>query len=419
MINWKLELRKVADLKDHDKNPRKLSLEQAEHLQKSLSKFGVIEKPIVNLDGIIIGGHQRKKILKKLKIKEIECWVPDRLLLEKEAEELNIRLNKNTGEWDWEILSNDWNPNDLINWGFSPEEILKDITTIENETEEDDSDSLEPVKDEDAVTKLGDVYELNTHRLVCGDSTLPESVEKCLNKNEPILMVTDPPYGVEYDPAWRDAAGKGCKAKGKVQNDDKVNWALAWHLFPGSIAYTWCASWFVDEVALSLKEAEFEIKSLIIWNKQHFALGRGDYHWKHEPCWYAIKKGHSHNWQGSRKECTVWDIANLNCFGKSKEDGEERTSHSTQKPIECMARPIRNNTSKEEGVYDPFLGSGTTLIAAEQLERICYGIELSPAYCDVIVNRWVNFMKKKNKSYSLKRNGIEISWPILEDQKQT
>ena len=181
------------------------------------------------------------------------------------------------------------------------------------------------------------------------------------------------------------------------------------------MAYTWCASWFLDEVAQSLKNSEYEIKSLIIWVKQHFALSRGDYHWQHEPCWYAVKRDHPHNWQGSRKESTVWEIANLNCFGKSKEEGEERTCHSTQKPIECMARPIRNNTAQGEGIYDPFLGSGTTLIAAEQLGRICYGIELSPSYVDVIVNRWVKYMKKHNKPFLIKLNGQEIQWQ--EDQK--
>lgn len=406
MIKWHLENRKLKDLKDHPKNPRQISHEDIAHLTTSIDKFGLIDKPIINIDGQIIGGHQRKKILKKLAIKELECWVPDRELSEKEVEELNIRLNKNTGEFDFDILANQWEVSDLLDWGFTLEEFdLGDVETIESEEE---SEILEPCKDEDAITKLGDIYELNNHRIICGDSTFPDVVKNLLIDALPILMITDPPYGVEYDPCWRkDIKGKlsPVRALGKVQNDDKVNWALAWHHFPGSIAYTWCASWFLDEVAVSLKQSEFEIKSLIIWNKQHFALGRGDYHWKHEPCWYAIKKGHNHNWQGSRKECTVWEISNLNAFGKSKEDGEERTAHSTQKPIECMARPIRNNTSEGEGIYDPFLGSGTTLIAAEQLNRICYGIELSPAYCDIIINRWKNYMIKHNKEYIIKRNG--------------
>lgn len=408
MIKWHLETRKISELKDHPKNPRKLDKHQAEHLQKSLEKFGLIDKPIINLDNQIIGGHQRKNILKKMKVKDVECFVPDRLLTESEIDELNIRLNRNTGEWDWDILANQWDVEQLIDWGFKAEEFLgASVEEIMGE-EEESSELLEPGSDENAITKLGDIYELNSHRIVCGDSTLPEYVDKCLAGAEPILMVTDPPYGVEYDPSWRkDIKGKHppVRALGKVQNDNKVNWDLAWHLFPGSVAYVWHADRHACEVQVSLENAEFEIKSQIIWVKQHFALSRGDYHWQHEPCWYAVKKGHSHNWQGARDQATTWEIANLNCFGKSKEDGEERTSHSTQKPIECMARPIRNNTAKGEGVYDPFLGSGTSLIAAEQLGRICFGIELSPAYCDIIVERWKKYMKKNNRTFTIKKNG--------------
>jgi DNA modification methylase len=142
--------------------------------------------------------------------------------------------------------------------------------------------------------------------------------------------------------------------------------------------------------------------------KQHFALSRGDYHWQHEPCWYAVKKGHKHNWQGARDQSTTWEVSNLNAFGANKDD--ERTSHSTQKPLECMARPIKNNTAKGESVYDPFLGSGTTLLACEQLDRTCYGIELDPAYCDIIVDRWVKYRKKLGKDSMVKLNGENIGW---------
>ena len=414
MVEWRLETRKVSSLKDHPRNPRILSKHEGEHLQISIKKFGLIDKPIITKDGRIIGGHQRKNILKKLAIKQVECWVPNEDLTDEQIDELNIRLNKNTGDWDYDILANEWDQEKLIEYGFTEEELLgESIQEILNE-EEEESEILEPAKDEDAHTKTGDIYELNNHRIVCGDSTNPDNVHLCLNKEIPILMVTDPPYGVEYDPDWRGKAGKGQKASGKVQNDDKVNWSLAWHLFPGSVAYIWHASFFTSEVHKSLLDSEYEIKSNIIWAKQHFALSRGDYHWKHEPCWYAVKKGHPHNWQGARDQSTVWEIANLNCFGKSKEEGEERTSHSPQKPIECMARPIRNNTAIGEGVYDPFLGSGTTLIACQQLNRICYGIEISPAYVDVIVNRWVKYMKKNNKEFIIKRNGEPIQW---QDQK--
>lgn len=404
-LQWKLETRPISSLKNYSKNPRILSKEQAVHLEKSIDKFGLIDKPIINIDGTIIGGHQRIRTIKKNKNKQIECWVPERILDEKEIEELNIRLNKNTGDWDWDILANQWEISDLLEWGFTLEEF--DIPTdIEQVITEDESEILEPPKD--PKTKLGDLYELGEHRLKCGDSTNSDTVMHLLNGEEPILMVTDPPYGVNYDPQWRDVAGKGCRAKGKVQNDDKINWTLAWHLFPGSVAYIWHAGKFCAEVEKSLTDCDYEIVSQIIWSKQHFALSRGDYHWQHEPCWYAVKKEHSHNWQGSRKETTIWEIANLNCFGKSQ-DEDQRTAHSTQKPLECMAKPIRNNSAIGEGVYDPFCGSGTTLIAAEMLKRKSYCIELDPAYCDIIVDRWIKYRKKNKLDYTYKLNGEIIN----------
>ncbi len=403
-INWKLETRKIKDLKKHPKNPRKMSKHDAEQLQKSLEKFGLIDKPIINADNTIIGGHQRISVLKKMGSDSdyIECYVPDRELSQEDVDELNLRLNRNNGEWDWDILGNEWDPTELIQAGFLIDELvgaeIEELSSLDGEDEE----VLEPTKD--PISKKGDLYQLGNHFLLCGDSTLPEDVTKLLNGAEPILMVTDPPYGVNYDPKWRNAAGKGTRALGTVQNDDQVNWALAWHLFPGSVAYVWHAGKYCGDVQASLKEAEFDVVSQIIWAKQHFALSRGDYHWQHEPCWYAVRKGHDHNWQGSRKESTIWEISNLNAFGKSQEE-DERTAHSTQKPLECMAKPIRNNSAEGDSVYDPFGGSGTTLIAAERLNRACYMMELDPAYCDLIVNRWIKCKKKKDQDFKVIKNG--------------
>jgi DNA modification methylase len=402
-IKWTLQKFNIKDLKDYYKNPRTLTDEQFIQLKISLEKFGLIDKPIVTQAGLIIGGHQRKRVLEKLGVKEIECYVPDKEMTEKEIEELNIRLNKNTGEWDFEILANQWNTKDLLDWGFKEEDF--NMGPVED-IEEDESEILQPPAEADIITKLGDIYTLGDHILVCGDSTDPEDVKRCLGENEPILMVTDPPYGVAYDASWRGGiSGKGKRAAGKVQNDNQINWSLAWHLFPGSIAYVWHAGKFASEVQKSLEKVEYEIISQIIWVKQHFALSRGDYHWQHEPCWYAVKKEHNHNWQGARDQTTTWEISNLNAFGKNQED--DRTCHSTQKPLECMARPIKNNTCIGDQVYDPFLGSGTTLIACEQLNRKCFGIELDPAYCDVVIKRWIKYRQKQGKTYSIIRNGIE------------
>lgn len=397
-----------------DKNPRKITKEQFEKLCNNIKNDPefLSARPILihsfNEKLEVYAGNQRVRAAKKLGWKEVPCII-DTTITDEIKKKRIVLDNLHHGEFDWDLLSASYDPQELLDLGFTDSD-LEIPSYIPESVEEDESAILEPVKDEDAITKPGDIYELNQHRLVCGDSTNPEDVAKCLNGNEPILMVTDPPYGVEYDPKWRNdvkGAHKPIKAAGKVQNDDRVNWSLSWHLFPGSVAYIWCASWFLPEVAKSLDECEYERKSLIIWVKQHFALSRGDYHWQHEPCWYAVKKGHSHNWQGSRKESTIWEISNLNCFGKSQ-DEDVRTAHSTQKPLECMDRPIRNNTAQGEGVYDPFLGSGTTLIAAEQLSRICYGIEISPAYCDIIVNRWKNFMVKNGRDHSIKKNGTSI-----------
>jgi DNA modification methylase len=403
-----IDIKKLTLLKN---NPRKITKDEMDKLCESLKNdpnFFHNRPVLVNQDKIdapliVYAGNQRVLAAKKLKWKQVPCII-EKGLSEDLIKERIIKDNKHAGTWDYDILANEWELETLIDCGFTPEELELDIAE-QIESDEEDDGLLEPGKDEEAITKLGDVYELNGHRLVCGDSTHPDVVASCLDGQTPILMVTDPPYGVNYDPSWRKAAGKGQRASGKVQNDDQVNWALAWHLFPGSAAYIWHAGKYCGEVQKSLEDAEFEMISQIIWAKQHFALSRGDYHWQHEPCWYAIRKGHQHNWQGSRKESTLWEIANLNCFGKSKDESEERTAHSTQKPIECMSRPIKNNSAEGEGVYDPFLVSGTTLIASEMLNRKCYGIELSPAYCDIIVNRWKNFMIKNNKTYQIKRNG--------------
>ncbi|MFO7745453.1 MAG: DNA methyltransferase [Psychroflexus sp.] len=402
-IIWTLETKSIDSLIKNPKNPRFINKKQQKELKTSINKFGLCQPIVIQPSGQIIGGHQRVESAKQLGIDELDVYIPSRELDPKEFEELSIRLNRNLGDWDYDILANEWESDELLTWGFEDKDFEIEVEEIEPTLEPEDEQILDPPKD--PTTVLGDLYQLGDHMLLCGDSTNPDDVEKLLNGEEPILMVTDSPYGVNYDAEWRNdikhAVGI-CKATGKVKNDDQVNWALAWHLFPGSVAYVWCASLFLDKVAKDLDEVKFERKSLIIWVKQNFALSRGDYHWQHEPCWYAIKKGHKHNWQGSRKESTVWEIANLSCFGKSD---EERTNHSTQKPLECMRKPIRNNSAKGEGVYDPFGGSGTTLIACEELGRKCFMMELDPVYCDMIVDRWKRYREKNNLSMEVIKNG--------------
>jgi DNA modification methylase len=408
MINWSLQKVSIKKLNNNSKNPRQIHKDQLHHLENLIKKFGMIDKPIVNLDYTIIGGHQRIRILKKMKVKHVECWMPDKQIEQEDVDHLCIGLNLNQGAWDYDILANEWQAIDLLKWGFTEEQLVGSCKEAENLIGEEDDQELEAGKEEDAITKLGDLYELGDHRVICGDSTDSECVDRVLGGQNPIIMITDPPYGVSYDASWREVAGKGAKSKGKVQNDDKADWRISYSLFNGSVIYVWHAAKHLAEVARNLEDCDFEIVSQIIWNKQNFALSRGDYHWKHEPCWYAVRKGHNHNWKGDRKQTTVWEIANLNAFGKNKEE-DERTDHSTQKPLECMSRPINNHTDKGDYVYDPFLGSGTTLIAAERLGRKCIGIELSTAYCDMIVKRYINFMGKKGFNAIIKKNGNIIS----------
>jgi DNA modification methylase len=195
-------------------------------------------------------------------------------------------------------------------------------------------------------------------------------------------MVTDSPYGVEYDPAWRNRAGVSTTRRtGVVENDDQADWREAWALFPGEVAYVWHCALRAATVAESLTACGFEIRAQVIWAKDRLVLGRGHHHWQHEPCWYAVR-GVGH-WSGGRKETTLWQI------GSRGQDAE--TVHGTQKPVECMRRPIENNSSPGQAAYEPFSGSGTTIIAAEMTGRACHALELSPAYVDVAAQRWMSF----------------------------
>ncbi len=225
--------------------------------------------------------------------------------------------------------------------------------------------------------------------MLCGDATVATDVERVLGGVEPHLMVTDPPYGVEYDASWRcdpKAGGKGRedkRATGRVANDEQADWREAWALFSGDVAYVWHGYRQCPITARELEECEFDLRALVVWAKSNYPMGRGHYHHQHETCWYAVRSnGH---WNGDRKQTTLWQIDSPR---------KSETGHSTQKPVECMRRPIVNNSSPGQAVYDPFLGSGTTIIAAEMEGRHCLGLEIEPGYVDVIVKRWQEFVGK-------------------------
>ncbi len=291
-----------------------------------------------------------------------------------------------------------------------------------------------PEGSEVLISRSGDLWllpsEAGEHRVICGDCTDPQIVQRLLGTLRPRLMVTDPPYGVEYDPQWRHRLGvDASKRTGKVLNDGRADWADAWALFPGEIAYVWHGALHAKTVADSLTRTGFSIRAQIIWAKSRLVIGRGDYHWQHEPCWYAVrKKGF---WTGDRKQTTLWtipasngvaghtadstascDASHLLATGPAGSTGANSenaaTIHGTQKPVECMRRPMVNNSEKGGAIYEPFLGSGTTLIAAQTVGRLCLGIELNPAYVDVALRRWQAFTGKQ--AYLLCEDGSRVAF---------
>ena len=251
---------------------------------------------------------------------------------------------------------------------------------LETET---DPDGPAPEPPALPIARTGDIWALGRHRLLCGDATRPEDVAAVLGEARPHLMVTDPPYGVDYDPEWRAERGvnRNRAKMGRVANDDRIDWQDAWKLFPGDVAYIWHASWHTGQTQRSLESSAFEVICQLIWAKDRMALSRGDYHWQHEPCWYAVRKGKTHRWAGDRSQTTVWRIAARDDAGHG---------HGTQKPLSCMRQPMLNSSLPGDAVYDPFVGSGTTIIAAEVTGRKCYAIEINPAYVDVAIMRWQN-----------------------------
>lgn len=248
-----------------------------------------------------------------------------------------------------------------------------------------------------AISRAGDLWLLGKHRLLCGDATNADHVAAALGGLRPHLMVTDPPYGVDYEPGWRnhnglkrDSLGSKSSEAG-VLNDDTADWRDAWALFAGDVAYVWHAAMRADQVIVSLESCGFQRRAHIIWAKPHFAVGRGDYHWQHEPCWYVVRESKTGHWAGDRSQSTVWSITGNMGFHVKTEGADARVEHGTQKPVECMQRPIINNSRPGDAVYEPFSGSGTTIIAAEQTGRVCAAIEIDPAYVDVAILRWEAF----------------------------
>jgi DNA modification methylase len=372
------------------RNARSHSEAQVAEIAGSIRAFGFVNPILVGEEGDIVAGHGRLAAARMLGLKQVPVIVL-RGLSEVQRRQLVLadnRIAQNAG-WDLEMLALELKDlsalgADLSLLGFDEKELEAALAPEVREglTDEDDVPDVGAAP----VSRLGDLWLLGPHRLICGDCTNAEAVAVLLGDVRPNLMVTDPPYGVGYDPEWRAKAGlnKNRAKLGKVANDDRADWREAWQLFPGAVAYVWSAPGPLQIRSYeSLVAAGFEVRQQLIWAKDRFALGRGHYHYQHEPCWYAVRK--KGNWTGGRSQTSLWQI-------KSREDGGH--GHGTQKPVECMRRPILNNSSPGQAIYDPFLGSGTTLIAAESTARVCFGMEIEPPYVDVAVRRWQAFTGK-------------------------
>jgi len=403
------ELRvEYADLGSLVRAPRNPKEHDVGLLRASLGRFGFVT-PILLDDatGRIVAGHGRLDALQQLKA--TGGSPPERVRVEDgrwlvpvirgvafaspvEAESYLVADNQTTilGGWDEarlaDLLADLAAQQALAGTGFDAADVdalLRDVAVANARGEAEPPAHIDQAAELQAKweTARGQLWEIGRHRVVCGDATREADVARVLDGATPRLMVTDPPYGVDYDPGWRnDAAAKGLIAfaasrEGAPANDETVDWSAAWRLSPASVAYCWHADRHASATQASLEAAKYEVRCQIIWAKTRFAISRGHYHWQHEPCWYAVRAGASADWIGDRSQTTLWTV-----LLDPNVDG----GHSTQKPLECMARPIRNHAGD---VYDPFLGSGTTLVAAEQLGRRGYGLEIEPGYVAVILER--------------------------------
>src|SRR5436309_9592635 len=405
----RLEHWPIERLVPSPRNARTHSDAQVAVIAGSIRAFGFTNPILAGDDGDVIAGHGRLAAARLLGLAEVPV-IALRGLSEVQRRQLMLADNRialNAG-WDAEMLNLELKDlsvmgADLAALGFTAQELAAALKpggeglTDENEV---------PALAETAVTIAVDMWCLGPHRVACGDSTDAGTVKALLGDVIPTLMVTDPPYGVDYDPEWRNQRGLSSSSRtGKVHNDERADWSAAWALFPGTIAYVWHGALRSIPAAESLIREGFTIRAQIIWAKERLVIGRGDYHWQHEPCWYAVRtKG---NWTGDRKQTTLWTIPS------GGQDVE--TIHGTQKPVECMRRPILNNSSPGQAVYEPFLGSGTTLIAAQTSGRPCFAIELDPLYVDVAIRRWQAFTGDLARLLADGRTFDEIAAERLDD----
>jgi site-specific DNA-methyltransferase (adenine-specific) len=388
----KSEKVKISEVKANPNNPRVIKDDKFAKLVQSIKDFPKmleIRPIVVNSDMIVLGGNMRLRACKEAGLKEVHI-IKAEDLTEEQQKEFIIKDNVSGGEWDWNMLANDYEAEDLDKWGLD----VPDFDTAP-EAEEDDFDTTPP---EEAKTVLGDLYEIGEHRLLCGDSTQTDTFEKLMQGELADMVVTDPPYNVAYE--------GGTKDKLKIKNDDMSNddfykflydfyTALSTVVKKGGVIYVWHASSEVINFGKALIDAGWLLKQQLIWVKNSMVMGRQDYQWKHEPCLYGWLDGGSHNWYSDRKQTTVIE------FDRPNRNGE----HPTMKPIGLFGYQIENSSKVGDLVIDAFGGSGTTMVACEQLKRKARVIEYDPKYCDVIVNRMITLDPK----LTIKLNGKDVT----------
>lgn len=401
-MKWHIEKRKVEDLIEWETNPRNLTEKGIKDLTKSIKKFGCAEPLVINTDNKIIGGHGRKKVLQSLGVTEVDCEVPDRTLTQKEFEELNLRLNKNiAGEWNFDTLANNYDIQDLFEVGFEEWEFG---VNSEVAAKEDDYEIPDKIKT-DIV--LGDLFEIGQHRLLCGDSTNAEQIKYLMKSKVASCVFTDPPYGVSIGKknVMLNSFQKAGRNLTDIESDDLKPEDLKKMLLPAfanikTIVMAEDCTVFVTApqggelgmMMMMMAEAGLRPRHVLIWmkNSPTFSMGRLDYDYQHEPILLTWCKKHKRPMLGEHKT-SVWQI------DKPRANKE----HPTMKPVELYANAYLNNSDTGDIVYDAFCGSGTAFIAAHQIDRICYGMEISPEYCQVILDR----MKKLDHDIIIKKNG--------------
>ena len=402
---------KIADLVPASYNPRKALKpgdKEYEKIKNSILEFGYVDPVIVNGDGTIIGGHQRVTVLSDLGYEEMDCIVVD---VDKTKEKaLNIALNKITGEWNKELLADlikdlQANDFDVSFTGFDPPEIEQLFNSVHDKDIQEDEFDVDAELKKPAISKEGDVLLLGRHRLVCGDSTLPETFDLLMDGKRANLVVTDPPYNVNYE-----------GSVGKIKNDSMDEETFERFLFAAYVNMEQNmeadASIYVfhsDSHGLAFRkafvEAGFYLSGCCIWKKQSLVLGRSPYQWQHEPVLFGWKKSGKHQWYSDRKQSTIWEY----------DRPAKNNLHPTMKPINLVAYPVQNSSMSNCIVLDPFGGSGSTLIACEQTNRICHMAELDVKFVDVITKRFIDFVGSSDNVFLL-RGGEKI--PFVEVMKK-